>query len=206
MPTTFNSYFGTNLHGAVVTWNNTPGAVTSAVLRFEIDLHWYDEKFGTHLGYTGSEGEFYEDPTFLWSATDETIKSHLQVYMSVADPFYTVVEDVNYDGFMCRLEVQTTYSSPRTMRIIYIANASSFVNDGPVTTEDFTWVDMAAEADEKSFVDYDSVVANQLGYAASSEDWVQDSTVTNAVNYDLCTEKWQHDNGDVSCVRAKLNG
>lgn len=46
----------------------------------------------------------FTDTTDALTGSD-TIYSHLQVYMSVADPFYTVVEDVNYDGFACRLEV-----------------------------------------------------------------------------------------------------
>lgn len=75
MPTTFNSYFGTLLNGAVVTWKNTPSAVNIAVLRFEMDMHWYNAKFGTQLGYTGMEGLFYDD-TGLLDGTD-TMANHL---------------------------------------------------------------------------------------------------------------------------------
>lgn len=73
--------------------------------------------------------------------------------------------------------------------------------DGDVDNN-VTWADVAAETDA-SDMEFDAATADNNDW---TEDWGFDTTVTIAADYDLCTEKWLHDNGDISCVRAKMNG
>ena len=45
MPTNFYTLYGSNLHGAKITWGNDPAASGDRILTIAFDLNWYSAKF-----------------------------------------------------------------------------------------------------------------------------------------------------------------